>query len=158
SRGGQAVDRGLDHVRAPASRWRPAGSTNGRGYSIGRPNNARCTRPGPSFAVLRFSRFPRPRQVNWPLQREQFRILRRLFAFQNNQHLLGYRTTSELRSCASVHSACTKPKSPAPGGPTHVRHTEAPWGAAGPVTATCFSLLSKSLCPHRRGAGLLRRG
>jgi hypothetical protein len=30
----------------------------------------------------------------------EFRILTRLVAFQNNQRLLGYRPTSELRSCA----------------------------------------------------------
>jgi hypothetical protein len=36
--------------------------------------------------------------LNGIVQWEQFRILKRLFAFQNNQRLLGFRTTSESRS------------------------------------------------------------
>jgi hypothetical protein len=36
-----------------------------------------------------------PRQRNGVVQRRQFRILTRLFAFQNNQRLLGYRPTSD---------------------------------------------------------------
>ena len=40
------------------------------------------------------------RQVNGVVQRGQLRILTRLFAFQNDQRLLGYRPTSALRSCA----------------------------------------------------------
>jgi hypothetical protein len=77
------------------------------------------------MTVLRGSRFLQPALLlNFVVQREQFRILKRLFASQNNQRLLGYRTTSELCFCALRYNP--PPRASRNRQRAEVRHAEAP--------------------------------
>jgi hypothetical protein len=72
--------------------------SGGNRHEVFRPNQPFQRTGGPRRCLPSDVSPGRP-PLNFFVQRRQFRILKRLFAFQNNQRLLGYRPTSELRSC-----------------------------------------------------------